>query len=54
MKDRLDYEKKYRRLHDAVTDALDEMKECNYGLAAALLRAARNETEAKEPPENEE
>ena len=36
-----DYEKLYHLLFNAITDALEEMENQNYGEAAALLRKAQ-------------
>lgn len=41
-----DYQQMYLTLFNAVTDALTALEQRNLGQAAALLRAAQQETEA--------
>lgn len=38
-------QKMYLHLFNAVTDALEEMENCNYGLAAQLLKKAQQTCE---------
>ena len=40
-----DYQKMYLLLFNAITDALEEMKNQNYGEAAILLRKAQSDAE---------
>ena len=40
-----DYQKMYLLLFNAITDALEEMQNQNYGEAAALLRKAQTDAE---------
>ena len=42
-----DYEKLYHILFNAITDALKEISDRNYGEAEALLESAQRETEEK-------
>ena len=40
-----DYQKMYLLLFNAITDALEEMQNLNYGEAAELLRKAQSDAE---------
>ena len=40
-----DYEKMYLLLFNAVTDALEDIADCNYGAARDLLIQAQQQTE---------
>ena len=40
-----DYQKMYLLLFNAITDALEEMENLNYGEATALLRKAQSNAE---------
>ena len=40
-----DYEKMYLLLFNAVTDALEDIADCNYGAARDLLISAQQQTE---------
>lgn len=40
------YEKMYHKLFNAVTDALEQIEICNYGLAERILRDGQQKTES--------
>lgn len=40
------YEKMYHNLFNAVTDALEQIEICNYGLAERILRDGQQKTES--------
>lgn len=41
----MEYQKLYHSLFNAITDALEDMEQANYGLAAERLRRAQIEAE---------
>ena len=42
-----DYEKLYSALFNAITDALAQLEEQNYGISAEILRRAQREAEER-------
>ena len=41
----MDWEKLYHLLFDRITDALEELEQCNYGAAETILREAQQDSE---------